>query len=716
MLTVKDPVKNRFNLSTVAETSASAGKILLPAGRDGSLPLVSQIRWFSQTIELTSRQLFGKSVTLDAEKQKGLKRIIERLFTCEAVESVELDRDQDLMVIRLAATYLTSASVLEQISQVLCGSSSDGNPLQTAVLWEDAPSDSFQVVREGDLLTFWQVQKSTPHELVISNPVLKTNPELCQLTEMLADDLPGVSSSKIHRKSGTLTLRGSKDLASNRHQIIHALEVLSSDRDQLALVRKYPRTSYTLPIMTLAVASASQWWLPVLSPLAGIMVTIVNWRMIVRSFRDLRRGQLGLPMLTTLIVAGTAIGGAYFASALMSVLARYWQNQYALMLQQARGTWLGHLALPTGSVQVSLPDGSTVTQPVNKMKPDEIIEVQTGQMIPADGEVLSGSGVVKQWYGFESVENGNRQGRIAVHAGGELISGQIKVRVLRTGSKTRISQIRNEILENSGIYKSDSALNLTGQRFASKTVLPTLALAGFGLATGGVGTAVAVMRPDYATGVGLGEGLEHLRLASEAYREGFLIRDPEIFSKVRSVDIWISESSDSQIPSMSGQIVAELISPQQLDLVHGKERLTLQGFDPVVNDVDRMRLIQLLRSQGLKVGWSGNGLKYPNTARFADISLSTSDELNPALNPTAIVSLNPGPVEWDKVFEIYRDQKRENDRVRKLALIPNVAAVAGAFTLGFTSLASVILTNAGIWTVFTRTRRKAGSLRKSRHV
>ncbi|MFM1800786.1 MAG: hypothetical protein RJA81_138, partial [Planctomycetota bacterium] len=74
------------------------------------------------------------------------------------------------------------------------------------------------------------------------------------------------------------------------------------------------------------------------------------------------------------------------------------------------------------------------------------------------------------------------------------------------------------------------------------------------------------------------------------------------------------------------------------------------------------------------------------------------------------------PVQWDKVFEIYRDQKRENDRVRKLALIPNVAAVAGAFTLGFTSLASVILTNAGIWTVFTRTRRKAGSLRKSRHV
>jgi hypothetical protein len=33
--------------------------------------------------------------------------------------------------------------------------------------------------------------------------------------------------------------------------------------------------------------------------------------------------------------------------------------------------------------------------------------------------------------------------------------------------------------------------------------------------------------------------------------------------------------------------------------------------------------------------------------------------------------------------------------------------VTGAFTMGFTSLASVILTNAGIWSIQRRTRHKS---------
>jgi len=42
-----------------------------------------------------------------------------------------------------------------------------------------------------------------------------------------------------------------------------------------------------------------------------------------------------------------------------------------------------------------------------------------------------------------------------------------------------------------------------------------------------------------------------------------------------------------------------------------------------------------------------------------------------------------------------------------MALIPNVVAVTGAFTMGFTSLATVILTNAGIWSIQRRTRQKS---------
>lgn len=716
MLTVAKPV-SRLNFTTVAEPSATSGQVVFPANGDGSQPLVTKIQWISQTIEITSPRLFDRKTGLTNESRTATKRIIERLFQSEAVESVEVDRDRQTLLIRIAKSYVTTAYLLEQITGLLTAARQPARDAKNSalILWEEAPVSSFQVSREGRLLTTWRIENESPTQIVLSNRCLKENQDLCQMAEYLADELPDIQSAKVHKRDGTLLLRFAPGTTVERSKIVQALEHVSSDSRQLALLSGYPKAPYPMVFATLGVATVAQWGLPVLWPAAALMVTVVNWRMIVKSFRDLRAGTLGLPMLTTLIIAGTAMSGAFFASALMSVLSRYWQNQYAKMLTQARRAWLGNLALPTGSVNVQLPNGATVREEICCLKAGDVIEVHQGETIPADGRAFSGSAIIDYSYGREHLSSTHQALDHRVYAGGKVESGVVRIKVDRLGSQTRLAQMRHEVLVGSGTLRADSALNDHGQKFADKTVLPTLALAGLGLATGGVGTAVAVMRPDYATGVGLGHGLERLRLASEAYHEGFLIRDPDALTTAQSIDIWINEQPANRLPVLPGQIVAELIGPDRIDLLHGDERLTLQGFSPVRNDVDRMRLILLLRERGLKVGWTGNAERYPNTAGFADMSLSTSSEVDRRLNPSSILSLNQGQSDWNTVFEIFRHEKQEQEKVRKLALIPNVAAVAGAFTMGFTSLATVLLTNAGIWTVHNRSNRKSGSLRIIRH-
>ncbi|MFM7593624.1 MAG: hypothetical protein ACKO85_17700, partial [Isosphaeraceae bacterium] len=302
-----------------------------------------------------------------------------------------------------------------------------------------------------------------------------------------------------------------------------------------------------------------------------------------------------------------------------------------------------------------------------------------------------------------------------VYAGGLLQSGRIRVKVDRTGRNTRQARLRHELLETTGTNRGQSALNQTGQHFAEKTVLPTLAMAGLGLATLDVNAAVAVMRPDYATGVGLGQGIERLRLASEAIAEGFLVRDPHLHEKAGQMNIWLMEEPVQGFKPGPGQFTATMAGGSRIDLVRGDETLSLQGFAPVVNDVDRMRLIQLLRDRGLKVAWVGDAVRFPNTARFADLAISTNAEPDFDKNPTAILSLEQGVIPWARALDLLTENDREARHVRNLALVPNMMAVAGAFTMGFTSLASVLLTNIGIFTVFNRTRAKAPTTKVIHH-
>jgi len=688
------------------------GEISFPLQPDGSRPLVSRIRWSGQSIDIFSETLFSTTAADQSQQHGALNRLLERLFSDSIVGRVSVDRQAFKMTIHLTDGYLTSPANLERITKLFSGrGKTELTP--PLIVWESAPAGSFEVVRDGQILTTWQVTEISPHQLAIRQPSIRNNRQLAEIAVSFVEQLPSVKKARVDRRNGLLLITPQPGRQIDRASLVHSLEQISTDAHHFLLPSPYPRANMAMPFATLAVAAYSQWWNPAFWWLAGGMVVWVNRQMILQSLRDLRHGVVSLPMLTTLIILGTALGGAFVASALIAVTARLWQNQYAGMLNSARREWLGQLVQPSGTVHQLESKGTIKELPIGKLKPGDVIQIEAGSRIAADGECIEGSGKALYWYGRRDVDASSKH--CHVYAGGLLESGTLRLRVSRTGANTRMAKIRHELLANTGTDRGKASLNHQGEHFAEKTVLPTLAMAGLGLATLDVNAAVAVMRPDYATGVGMGQGIERLRLASEAIAEGFLVRDPRLHEKAGAIDIWLMEAPVAGFKPAPSQYLATLSGPDRIDLVRGEETLTLQGFAPIINDVDRMRLVPLLRDRGLRVAWMGDAVRFPNTARFADLAVSTNTEPDYDKNPTAILSLDEGVIPWARALELLTENQREARHVRNLALVPNILAVAGAFTMGFTSLASVVLTNLGIFTVFSRTRARAPATKAIHH-
>ena len=120
---------------------------------------------------------------------------------------------------------------------------------------------------------------------------------------------------------------------------------------------------------------------------------------------------------------------------------------------------------------------------------------------------------------------------------------------------------------------------------------------------------------------------------------------------------------------------------------------------------DLVQLIRGCRKRGLKVAYAGECLARPRVAREADVSISLDADALDGLdrNPAPIVLLQPDLSKLAVLREATRIYNRRVKVAQGSALIPNFFCVAGAFFLGFTSLATVIVTNLGTYSTYART-------------
>ncbi|MCI5149811.1 MAG: heavy metal translocating P-type ATPase [Candidatus Electrothrix sp. MAN1_4] len=163
----------------------------------------------------------------------------------------------------------------------------------------------------------------------------------------------------------------------------------------------------------------------------------------------------------------------------------------------------------------------------------DILVVKAGEMIPVDGEVVSGMASVDQHaFTGESypVEKGNGE---KVYASTLILTGMLQVRVEKSGHETTIAKI-GDILTHSLHGKTDTQLR--GEQWAEAANLPFLALAGFGLiAFGPVGAAV-ILSGNTVQAVRTLAPLATINYQAVASHQQILIKQGQQLEQISSID------------------------------------------------------------------------------------------------------------------------------------------------------------------------------------
>ncbi len=290
---------------------------------------------------------------------------------------------------------------------------------------------------------------------------------------------------------------------------------------------------------SLGIAALGQFAIPALIPVSAALLIGTNLKTFRATWQQARERKLGLPVLSTTIVATTMVSGQFVGAALMSCFTAYWNRRGARDLAEQRRSLLEDcLPVPPLVRLLEGPeDAPEILVPPDQIREGNRIVVVAGDAIPADGTISDGELVVDE-RSLRGLDGASRKGPGSfVLAGSLVLAGSAKMRVERTGDATRSALIARALTSATSPAKGGSAPTRHAEAFATKTVAPVLATSGLGLlVTGNPVAALAMMRPDYATGVGHSVPLATLRDVATCARRGIVIRDAEAFDKLDQVD------------------------------------------------------------------------------------------------------------------------------------------------------------------------------------
>ncbi len=746
---------------------------------------VVEVRPHARVVIVRDPRAFG------ADGSEPAHLFIRRIFAVRGVRSISLDRGATTATIRY-----DEGAALAQLAAALRGAL----PALDASAVPRPASGRWSLYRHGDLLSTLQVLADTPGSLRIRLPENAREHQHVLALEARLSNIPGIADARHNRWTASLTVAYDPALL--------AVPVLMGAIERTIEAVRAPATTvitapeavkFAVPNTSLGVAVAGEVVLPVLSPVSAVLLLGTNVKTFKQAAVQLKHGEVGLPVLYTTIVGTSLISGHFVASALMTWMFRYWKQRAGDDLQRER---------------LRLADSLHIE--ASRLRPGDRIIVESGAVVPADGRVESGSSLVDDrhlpWGGVLGLRGLGEQ----VAAGAIVRNGRLRMLVERTGATTRAAAIGRlvEAATRPGVKVARPSAR--PERF----IVPTLAVAGVGMLAGGVTTAGALLRPDYATGPGVAESMEALRGVVLGLSRGVLVRDPSVFSRLahsgvivlddhpalhrQGLDLALFQSplpetdavlryaasvarhlADDRAQALASACRSRSLPMLRLDAEevgdsivarHGRRHLRLYELppnddpaSPICLEVDGtfVGTFRFRRSRrpaaaaGSRRGSESGRRLHSCCSRIAppprprparprsgstSISAASRPPIRPAFSTTACAagcvprgwetparpvgsrrwhtsrssmpatstsisipvrptrlllapSMEPLADLWDLAAG-HADRLRAADR---LVLVPNLLAIAGAFTMGFTSLTSVVLSNFGTYQVYKQT-------------
>ncbi|AKQ65701.1 Lead, cadmium, zinc and mercury transporting ATPase [Myxococcus hansupus] len=344
--------------------------------------------------------------------------------------------------------------------------------------------------------------------------------------------------------------------------------------------REWVATAFNSAVLAACVVRAAP--VPVLA--AGVAVT--GLPLAQRAFESVAARRITVDLLDLAAVGVSLATGQVQTAALITWLLGIGDLLIERSADRARSAISRLMRLEVLNAWRIRAGGDVEQVRADRLKEGDLIVVHSGESVPADGTVESGTAWVDEKALTGESEPRVREAGDRVLAASVVGEGSLRVRVLRAGVETTASKILH-ILEGAGA--KPMTLQARVDKVANSMVLPTFGLAGATwLWTREAARPISILITDFGTGVRIVVPASALVAMTLAARQGILIKGAQYLERLAQADTVVFDKTGTLtlgVPEVVDVIPAEGWSVQ--DVVSLSAAAELRQSHPVAEAVRR---------------------------------------------------------------------------------------------------------------------------------
>ena len=296
-----------------------------------------------------------------------------------------------------------------------------------------------------------------------------------------------------------------------------------------------------------------KWLLP--APIRAIYTTVVSVKYIWKGIQTLAQGKIEVPVLDATAIGVSMLRGDYGTAGSVMFLLGVGELLEEWTHKKSVGDLARSMSLNVGKVWLKK-DGQEILVPSEKIVAGDEIVVHMGNLIPFDGEVSNGEGMVNQAsLTGESVPVRRTLGSV-VYAGTFLEEGELTILVKQTGGSSRYEKITAMIEESE---KLKSGLESKAEHLADRLV--PYSLGGTALTyllTRNATKALSILMVDFSCALKLAMPISVLSAIREANQHKITVKGGKFLEAVAEADTIVFDKTGTLTKAQP--TVAEVVS------------------------------------------------------------------------------------------------------------------------------------------------------------
>ena len=296
-----------------------------------------------------------------------------------------------------------------------------------------------------------------------------------------------------------------------------------------------------------------KWLLP--APIRAIYTTVVSVKYIWKGIQTLAQGKIEVTVLDATAIGVSMLRGDYGTAGSVMFLLGVGELLEEWTHKKSVGDLARSMSLNVGKVWLKK-DGQEILVPSEKIVAGDEIVVHMGNLIPFDGEVSNGEGMVNQAsLTGESVPVRRTLGSV-VYAGTVLEEGELTILVKQTGGSSRYEKITAMIEESE---KLKSGLESKAEHLADRLV--PYSLGGTALTyllTRNATKALSILMVDFSCALKLAMPISVLSAIREANQHKITVKGGKFLEAVAEADTIVFDKTGTLTKAQP--TVAEVVS------------------------------------------------------------------------------------------------------------------------------------------------------------